>query len=172
MKSSWLRSGGLPDTVCDTSPLQYLHQLSLIHLLPAVVGPIIIPPIVAREISDGIALGIDLPDVRTLNWIAERPIQQARPEVTSYGLDLGETEVLTLALEIGAPNALVIIDESPARRAARQLGIGLIGTLGILLNAKALGILPAVKPELDHLNALGFRLAKHTREAVLKLAGE
>jgi len=84
--------------------------------------------------------------------------------VSVYGLDTGETEGLTLALEIGAPNAFVIMDELPGRRAAVQLGINHTGTLGLLLNAKALGILPAVKPELDRLDELGFRVSKQTRE--------
>jgi uncharacterized protein len=162
----------LVETICDTSPLQYLHQLRLMYLLPTLAGQIVIPPIVTKEIADGRVIGIDLPDISSLNWLTERPIQQARPEVSVYGLDPGEAEVLTLALEIGAPNALVIIDELPARRAAVQLGINIKGTLGLLLDAKARGILRAVKPELDRLDVLGFRVAQHTREAVLKAAAE
>jgi predicted nucleic acid-binding protein len=172
MMRTWIRSSGLPETICDTSPLQYLHQLQRLDLLPALVGQVTIPPIVTKEIADGLMIGIDLPDIGKLNWITERAIQQVRPEVNVYGLDHGETEVLTLALEIGASNARVIIDELPGRGAAVKLGINLIGTLGLLINAKARGILPAVKPELDRLDALGFRLAKHTREAVLKAAAE
>ena len=46
------------------------------------------------------------------------------------------------------------------------------GTLGVLIDAKRLGIIPAVCPLLDQLQSLGFRLAAHTRAAVLDLAGE
>ncbi len=38
--------------------------------------------------------------------------------------------------------------------------------------AKRAGVIPVVAPLLDQLDALRFRLAQHTRAAVLKLAGE
>jgi predicted nucleic acid-binding protein len=41
-----------------------------------------------------------------------------------------------------------------------------------LLDAKRAGLIPKVTPLLDQLDALRFRLAPHTRAAVLKLAGE
>ncbi|MFB3766646.1 MAG: DUF3368 domain-containing protein [Methanotrichaceae archaeon] len=44
--------------------------------------------------------------------------------------------------------------------------------MGLLLDAKRAGHLEAVEPSIDRLQELGFRLAKQTREAVLKLAGE
>ena len=55
---------------------------------------------------------------------------------------------------------------------AETLGIRLTGTLGLLLDAKRAGLVPAVGPLLDRLVALRFRVAAHTRAAVLKLAGE
>jgi len=55
---------------------------------------------------------------------------------------------------------------------AKARGIPIKGTLGLLLDAKRVGLLVAVEPSLDKLNELGFRLAEQTREAVLKLAGE
>jgi hypothetical protein len=42
----------------------------------------------------------------------------------------------------------------------------------LLLDAKRAGLIPAVGPLLDQLDALRFRVAPHTRTAVLKLAGE
>ncbi|MGV8039344.1 MAG: DUF3368 domain-containing protein [Thermoanaerobaculaceae bacterium] len=46
------------------------------------------------------------------------------------------------------------------------------GTLGILLKCKQNGLVAAVRPLIDELDRLGFRLATHTRRSVLKLAGE
>ena len=40
------------------------------------------------------------------------------------------------------------------------------------MDAKRIGYLTAVKPSLDQLQDLGFRLSQQTWEAVLKLAGE
>jgi hypothetical protein len=47
-----------------------------------------------------------------------------------------------------------------------------MGTLGVLLDAQRKGLVPTVAPLLDKLDSLRFRLAPHTRAAVLKLAGE
>ncbi len=75
-----------------------------------------------------------------------------------------------LALELR--QAVVVPDDALARRVAETLELRLAGTLGLLLDAKRAGLIPAVDPLLDQLQALRFRLALHTRTAVLKLAGE
>jgi predicted nucleic acid-binding protein len=75
-----------------------------------------------------------------------------------------------LALELR--EAVVVLDDALGRRVAETLGLPLTGTLGLLLDAKRAGLVPAVAPLLDQLQALRFRLASHTRAAVLKLAGE
>jgi predicted nucleic acid-binding protein len=46
------------------------------------------------------------------------------------------------------------------------------GTLGLLLDAKRAGLVPAVLPLLNKLQSLRFRLASRTFSAVLRLAGE
>jgi len=85
-------------------------------------------------------------------------------------LGAGEREVITLAIQ--EPGALVVLDDARARKQARALGIRLTGTLGVLLKAKQLGFLPAVRPVLERLEALRFYLDPATRLAVLGLAGE
>jgi len=62
----------LPEVVCNTSPLQYLHQLGLLHLLPALAGKVIIPSAVADELAVGRRAGIDVPEVELLEWIEVR----------------------------------------------------------------------------------------------------
>jgi len=78
--------------------------------------------------------------------------------------------VLMLALEL--PEAVAVLDDALARRVAEALNLRLIGTLGLLIDAKRKGLISAVEPWLDQLQALRFRLAPVTRNAVLKLAGE
>jgi hypothetical protein len=160
----------LPDVICNTSPLQYLYQVDLLHALQALAGQIVIPPAVAEELAAGRTAGVSLPDPTTLDWITiRRPTSAAAvPLVTDLGP--GEAEVLMLALE--AREAVVILDDALARRAAAMLGLRVTGTLGLLLDAKRAGLIPAITPILDQLHALHFRLASHTRSAVLALAGE
>jgi hypothetical protein len=160
----------LPEVICNTSPIQYLHQLGLLRLLPSLVESVTVPPAVVEEIAVGQAMGIDLPDLDALDWITIRhPVSAAAlPMVTDLGA--GETQVLALALE--SPDAVVIIDDGLARHVAETLGLRLTGTLGVLLDAKRKGFVSAVAPLLDQLHNLRFRLAPHTRAAILKLAGE
>ena len=160
----------MPEVICDTSPLQYLWQLGSLHLLPALVNQVILPPAVVEELAVGRAKGVNLPDPLALNWIIiRRPVSLAAlPLVNDLGP--GETEVLALALE--STDAVVILDDALARQVAETLGIRLIGTLGLLLDAKRAGLVSAVAPLLDQLQALRFRLAPRTRATVLKLAGE
>jgi predicted nucleic acid-binding protein len=75
-----------------------------------------------------------------------------------------------LALE--SHDAIVVLDDALARQTAEALDIRLTGTLGLLLDAKRAGLVAVVAPLLDKLQALRFRLAPHTRAAVLRLAGE
>ena len=150
--------------------MQYLHQVGLLTIIPALVGPILIPPAVDAELAVGRTLGLSLPGPATLAWVTVRPPSRPRPASLPRGLDAGEAEVLTLALESG--DAIVILDDALARKTAQSLGIRLTGTLGLLLDAKRSGLITSLTPVLDTLQSLRFRLAPQTRSVVLRLAGE
>lgn len=84
------------------------------------------------------------------------PLQDARRAELLADLDRGEAEVIALAQELYAD--LVIIDERLARRHAKRLGLKVTGTLGVLLRAKTLGLVPAVRPLIEQLRQSGIRL--------------
>jgi predicted nucleic acid-binding protein len=156
--------------VCNTSPLQYLHQTGLLPLLPALYGRILVPPAVATEIDAGRARGVDLPVLSRLPWLSVQPVRAPAilPAVTDLGA--GEREVLAMVTEIDG--ALAILDDGLARRYAGILGVKFTGTVGILVRAKRDGLLPAVRPVLDQLAVLRFRLDPSTRAGILRLVGE
>ena len=64
-------------------------------------------------------------------------------------LDLGEAEALALALEVSAD--LLVIDERDGSAMANQIGIPTVGVLGLLVEAKLAGLIPAVTPMMDDL---------------------
>jgi predicted nucleic acid-binding protein len=109
----------LPEVVCDTSPIQYLHQLGLLHILPALARSVTVPPGVLEEINVGRKLGLNLPDLAAVDWITtRRPVSfAALPLATDLGP--GEAEVLALALE--AKDAIVVLDDALARHVAESL---------------------------------------------------
>jgi len=160
----------LPEVICNTSPLQYLHQIGLLHILPALAGRVIVPQAVVDELAKGRAAGLNLPDPSACEWVViRRPVSiSALPLITDLGS--GETEVLMLALE--SQDSVAVLDDALARRVAESQGIRVIGTLGVLLNAKRAGYVSSIREHVDQLETLRFRLAAQTRAAVLKLAGE
>ncbi len=58
------------------------------------------------------------------------------------------------------------------RRKLTQLGLQKIGTVGILLKAKQVGLLSAIRPELEKLHRRGFSLSQSVIDAVLQQAKE
>ena len=160
----------MPDVICNTSPLQYLHQVGVLELLPALAGQVCVPEAVVAELREGQRRNVLLPTLEELSWLTVQPVRDRTllPLVTHLGD--GEKEVLALGLE--TEDALLILDDRDARRYARALELEITGTLGLLLRAKERGILDAVRPVLDRLQALGFRLNARTRQMVLKRASE
>lgn len=66
----------------------------------------------------------------------------------------------------------VLLDDRAARNAAKALGIACRGTLGILLLGKQSGSLVALRPVLNDLPSVGFRVSPTVTTTILKLAGE
>jgi predicted nucleic acid-binding protein len=170
VKLSFKKKHVLPEIISNTSPLQYLHQLELLNVFRDLVGGLIVPPAVVAELNEGRALGLNLPDLNLLPWVTIRsPIsKKAVPLVANLGP--GEVEALMLALE--EPEAVLVLDDALARRVARTLGLRFTGTLGLLLDAKSAGLIPAVAPLLDQLQDLRFHLSPSTRAAVMNTAKE
>ncbi len=148
--------------VADASPLIALQQIGQLSVLQAIFTEVIVPPAVAREIQ---------PSVPSVPWIVERPLAQAiAPLVLRASLGAGESEALSLAMEVHADRLLV--DERAARRAARALGLAVIGTLGVLLAAKRKGLITEVRSPLDDLLRQGFWVSPRLVRQALSAAGE
>ena len=160
----------MPVVICNTSPIQYLYQADVLELLPALAGQVYVPEAVVAELQEGQRRNVLLPALEDLSWLIVRPVRDRTllPLVTHLGD--GEKEVLALGLETQDP--LLLLDDRDARRYAQTLELEISGTLGLLLRAKERGILSAVRPVLDRLQALRFRLNAKTRQMVLKRAGE
>ena len=160
----------MPDVISNSSPLQYLYQSGVLDLLPALFGQLCVPEAVVAELEEGQRRNVLLPSLEELTWLKIRTVRDRTllPLVTRLGD--GEKEVLALGLEL--PDPLLLLDDRDARRYALALELNVSGSLGILLLAKERGILDAVKPVLDRLQALRFRLDPRTRQMVLELADE
>lgn len=161
----------MPDPViCNTSPLFYLHQLDLLALLQKLYGKIVVPETVVDELEAGRKQGEDVSAVGSYAWIEIRSVRVPRLLGLSADFGPGETEVLALALE--QMGCLIIVDDWLARELARLRGLRFTGTAGVLLKAKQQGYIQMVRPLLDRLIDLGFRLSDDVRNHILALAEE
>ena len=133
-------------------------------------GEIIIPEAVFREVTDKddvAAQGVKA----SLDWIRIRCVDSATDRrMYSAKLHDGEVEVMLLAQEIRAET--VIIDDGAARRTAEYLGLPLTGTLGVIIKAKAQGLLEAVMPVVQRMEQNGMYFSKALKALVRKLTGE
>ena len=123
--------------IADTGPINYLLLIGSIDILPALFQRVILPAAVGNELGHP-----DSPDM-VRNWIAAPPpwleVHHARGPKVVAGLGAGETEAITLAVELHAD--LVLMDDRRGVKAARDKGIEVTGTMGILILAGEHGIL-------------------------------
>ncbi|MBK8267301.1 MAG: DUF3368 domain-containing protein [Planctomycetes bacterium] len=157
------------DLICDTSVLQYLHQLRLLEILRKLGGRVLVPSAVNDEIQVGLRNRVDLPNLAAIGWVEIRKCVIAAHQVAAQ-LGTGEAAVLSLASE--CHGSIVVLDDAPARRMAAALGLPFTGTLGLLIDAKKIGAIASVRECVDQLHQLCFRLSNKTRTFVLEIAGE
>lgn len=91
-------------------------------------------------------------------------------EVLVSDIGLGESEAIVLALE-EKPD-LVLIDDLKARKFAKMSGLQIIGTIGILLQAKKKGLIQEIKPLISELLFNGIRISNKIIEIALEAAQE
>ena len=77
-----------------------------------------------------------------------------------------------LALSFSRASSVCVLDDLAARNCAAVFQIPVIGTLGILLKAKAGGFIPRLKPEIETLLSVGSLLSPSIIHQALTLAGE
>ncbi|GET43103.1 DUF3368 domain-containing protein [Microseira wollei] len=158
--------------VSNTSPITSLAGVGQLNLLQQLYGSIIIPPAVYTEMVGAGSLVPGAIEVQTLPWIQTREVvnQELVTELLEE-LNLGEAQAIVLALELKAE--LLLLDELPGRTIASQYGLNITGVLGILLEAKRNGSIPAVKPLMDRLiEQVAFRVSSRLYAEVLQSAGE
>ena len=158
--------------VSNTTPLIGLATIQRFDLLEKMFSEIHIPQAVYEEaVIAGRKAGGAKQEVSSANWIHTRHVKdRLAVEVLLDELDRGEAETIVLARELNAD--WVLMDEKKGRRKLAQLGQPKIGTLGILLKAKQIGLLSSIRPEVEKLRLQGFSISQHIIDAVIKQAEE
>ncbi len=67
---------------------------------------------------------------------------------------------------------LLILDDLKGRKEAERLGFKITGTLGVLFKAKKLGYIAELKPYIEKLKDVGFRISPKIEEEILRKSDE
>ncbi len=158
--------------VSNTTPLIGLASIQRFDLLRQIFGELIIAQAVYEEaVVAGREIGGAKREVLAADWIKTVQVKdRLAVEVLLDELDLGEAETIVLARELAAD--WVLMDEKKGRRKLTQLGLQKIGTVGILLKAKQVGLIVELRPESDLLSERGFGVSQGVIDAVLRQANE
>lgn len=163
----------LSEVVSNTSPIIYLSAIGQIDLVRHLYGTIAIPQAVYDELTvDPSAPGAA--EAQQLDWIVVMPVQDQQYvqylQTTYDAMDIGEAEAITLAFEQAA--RLIILDNLAPRQVAHALSLHVIGTLGVLRDARTAGLIPAVRPMVDAMIQVGFYVHPHFYQQFLRDLGE
>jgi hypothetical protein len=146
--------------IADTSCLIILSNIGYLDLLQKLYEKVTVTTEICVEFAD------NLPD-----WfIVMAASDKQKQMILEMWIGKGEASALALALE--NEQSLVILDDHKARKTAEKMGIKYTGTLGIIVKAKKLGLIPSVIPILDKINTTNFRISDELLKMVLSEAGE
>ena len=158
--------------IADSGPLIALARLDLLALPKRYFDEIVVSSTVWREVSRRprpseserlqAALGQSIFVLADASGSMTEQLADAR-------LDAGERRTLALGLAL---EATLLIDERRGRHVARELALPVLGTLGVLALGRQSGVIPAVKPLIDALQASGYDLSDALVEKVLSHLNE
>lgn len=128
----------------NASPLIFLARVAGIDWLTRLANPpLLVPRAVIEEVHAGAGGGAG--GERIVGMLAEDSRFMVPDDVPVPGLigswDLGRGESQVLAHAQASAGHRVVLDDLAARSCARNLGIAMIGTLGVVLIARRHGLI-------------------------------
>ena len=122
--------------VSDTTPLISLLKINRLDLLERLFGKVFIPDAVFHELTVDERFQLEADQIKKKKFIEVKSINH--PESASIlkratGLDQGESEAIVLTDELKAD--LLLMDEAKGRNVSAQMGLRIMGTIGILIAA-------------------------------------
>lgn len=153
--------------VADTSPLNYLIQISCDHILPALYERVHVPAAVVDELRHPRTVAaVRAWLARVPSWLVVERVQEAADPGLAR-LDEGERQAIQLAQRAHAD--LVLMDERLGVRIARERGLAVTGTLGVLMQAARRGLVD-IERSLSDLQTTDFRCSLRVMEEVCRQA--
>lgn len=158
--------------VSDAGPLIHLGAIGRLELVHRLWTDVLVPEAVFREVT---VTGAGMPgaeEVKAARWLTVASPSNADvvTALLASGLHRGEAEAIALAVERRAERLL--IDERQGRLTAEGMGVPVIGSIGILVAAKARGEVERIAPLLADLRTSGLWMSDALVSRVLASVGE
>jgi len=158
----------MSSVISNTSPLIALSAIGDLGLLPQIFTSVLVPVAVEQEIAAGVRpwhVKVALDEALGAGWMTLAAASTGpRVRALRERLGAGEGEAIALAKERHLP---VLIDDLKGRKAAADLDLVVIGTLGVLARSKRKGIIPQVRPRIQLLREAGIYLPDTLVERLL-----
>lgn len=122
--------------VSDTTPLISLLKINRIDLLGKLFGQVLIPQAVFDELTADERFKLEADQIKQKRFIIVKAVQNpgaANILKRASGLDQGESEAIILTDELNAD--VLLMDEAKGRTISFQMGIKIMGTIGVLMAA-------------------------------------
>lgn len=138
--------------IADASCLITLDNINETELLRRLHESVFVTPEVADEVGNSLPL-----------WVLQKSSSnRSLIDELCTNLEIGEATSIALALEL--PNCVLIIDEKKGRRTAKQLGIDVTGTFGIILDGIESGVINDPHTIVARLEFAGFHLSENLKD--------
>ncbi len=157
--------------VSDTTAVSNLVRIGELRLLKILYGRILLPQAVYEELLILEQRGIDIISIVKSEMFEIVEVKRDKLYQTLIiTLDKGEVEAIALAVEKKAD--FLLIDEVKGRKVAVEKSIPIIGTLGILIDAKRKKLISSVQEKMDDLRSIGFWISQPLYNKIVKLEEE
>lgn len=156
--------------VSDTTPLISLLKIGRLDLLEKLFGEVLIPRAVFSELTIDGRFQMEAEQIKREQFILVKDVSHAESVSIlkrATGLDQGESEAIVLTDELEAD--FLLMDEAKGRKVSNQMGLRIMGTIGILIAAYEEGKVTAeeVKDCVDGLQRAGRHIGKRHYQMLL-----
>ena len=151
--------------VSNTGPVIALSIINKLNIISDLFQSVCVPEQVHREILKGGQVCAGIKSYNKASWINIEYVKTQLDPLLSNILDEGEASVIQIAVENNAD--YVLIDERKARKIARTVfNLKVVGTAGILIEAKRKGLIKNVGELLIEMKNNGYWI----HDDIIKLA--
>lgn len=139
------------ELLVNASPLIVLTKIGLFWVLPRLATTVsstrlVIDEVLRKDDDAARAVATAMPI-----WLRVIPVEEPAEDVAEtlrrHAIDEGESSLLSVAA--GRRECEVVLDDLAARKAAKTLGVRVVGTLGLIVRANRNGLItdrPAIVP--------------------------